>query len=163
MGWSSKYTPRKPNAGSWQSHQRRWETRTSSSIFARGNRIDVQVDDVWVKLSNEKRAPGCLGLGGEILPSDVGIMVSHSRDPYQTTSIMENKRVFSGFKLVLPSNQQEWPECQMFQMNLVVHEGRTFKSSFVRHEVHMIYRFWGLPEPCFSNWKFIITILLLGP
>ena len=62
------------------------------------------------KLSNEKRAPGCLGLGGEILPSDVGIIVSHSRDPYQTTSIMENKRVFSGFKLVLPSNQQEWPE-----------------------------------------------------
>ena len=61
------------------------------------------------KLSNEKRAPGCLGLGGEILPSDVGIIVSHSRDPYQTTSIMENKRVFSGFKLVLPSNQQEWP------------------------------------------------------
>ena len=87
------------------------------------------------KLSNEKRGLGCLGLGGEILPSDVGIIVSHSRDPYQTTSIMENKRVFSGFKLVLPSNQQEWPECQMFQMNLVVHEGRTFKSSFVRHEV----------------------------
>ena len=43
-----------------------------------------------------KRAPGCLGyIGiGIILPSYMGIIISHYKDPYSTTSIMESKRVF---------------------------------------------------------------------
>ncbi len=31
-----------------------------------------------------------------MLPSYVGIIVKHYRDPYSTTSIMESKRVFRG-------------------------------------------------------------------
>ena len=34
-------------------------------------------------LSNEKRAPGCLGcIGDEMLPSHMGIIISHYNDPY---------------------------------------------------------------------------------
>ena len=34
-------------------------------------------------MSNEKRAPGCLGyIGGEILSSYIGIIISHYKDPY---------------------------------------------------------------------------------
>ena len=33
-------------------------------------------------LSNEKRAPGCLGyIGNEILPSYIGLIISHYKDP----------------------------------------------------------------------------------
>ena len=35
------------------------------------------------RLSNETRAPGCLGLiGDEILPSYMGIIRNHYKDPY---------------------------------------------------------------------------------
>ena len=34
-------------------------------------------------VSNEKRAPGCLGcIGGEKLPFGIGFIVSHYRNPY---------------------------------------------------------------------------------
>ena len=46
-------------------------------------------------MSNEKRAPGCLGdLLGIILPSYIGIIIGHYKDPYSPTSIMERKRFF---------------------------------------------------------------------
>ena len=35
----------------------------------------------------KKRAPGCLGyIGDETVPCYVGIIISHYKDPYQTTS-----------------------------------------------------------------------------
>ena len=49
-----------------------------------------------LQMSNEKRAPGWLGymlifqgVGDEILPSYVVIIVNHYQDPYSTTSILE--------------------------------------------------------------------------
>ncbi len=37
----------------------------------------------WSHMSNEQRAPGCLGyIGDEILPSYVGIIINHYKDPY---------------------------------------------------------------------------------
>ena len=34
-------------------------------------------------MSNEKRAPGCLGyIGDEKLPSYIGIIINHNKDPY---------------------------------------------------------------------------------
>ena len=35
-----------------------------------------------VFLSNEKRAPGCLGCMGIILPFVAGFIISHYRNPY---------------------------------------------------------------------------------
>ena len=44
---------------------------------------------------HEKRNPGCLGfIGDEILPSYVGIMINHYKDPYKATNIMESKAGF---------------------------------------------------------------------
>ena len=38
-------------------------------------------------MSNEKRAPGCLGyVRDEILPSCIGIIINHSKDPYLFTN-----------------------------------------------------------------------------
>ena len=46
-------------------------------------------------MSNEKRAPGyLLYIVDEKLPSYMGIIMNHYKDPYQSTSIMESKRVF---------------------------------------------------------------------
>ena len=46
-------------------------------------------------MSNEKRAPGCLGcIGDEILPNHMGILISQYKDPYQPTSIMESSKGF---------------------------------------------------------------------
>ena len=37
----------------------------------------------WNQLSNEKRAPGWLGyIGDEKLPSYIGIIINHCKDPY---------------------------------------------------------------------------------
>ena len=45
-------------------------------------------------MSNEKK-PGCLGyIGDEILPRYVGVIIDNYKDPSQTTSMMESKRVF---------------------------------------------------------------------
>ena len=45
-------------------------------------------------MSNEKRAAGWLGyIGDEILPSYIGIIINHYKDPYEPTSIMESERV----------------------------------------------------------------------
>ena len=39
-------------------------------------------------MSNEKRAPGCLGyIRDEILPSYIGIIMNLCKDPYETTRI----------------------------------------------------------------------------
>ena len=47
------------------------------------------------KLSNEKRAPGyLLYIGDEILPSYIGIIIHHYKDPYKPTSIMESRSFF---------------------------------------------------------------------
>ena len=47
------------------------------------------------KLSNEKRAPGCLGcIGDEILPNYMGILISQYKDPDIPTSIMESNKGF---------------------------------------------------------------------
>ena len=36
-----------------------------------------------LQMSNEKRAPGCLGyIGDDILPSYIGIIISHYKDSY---------------------------------------------------------------------------------
>ena len=36
-----------------------------------------------IQMSNEKRAPACLGyIGDEILPSYMGIIINHYKDPY---------------------------------------------------------------------------------
>ena len=44
--------------------------------------------------------PGCLGYtGDEILPSDVGIIVNHYKDPYQTTRI--SWKVSEGFSFLM--------------------------------------------------------------
>ena len=41
-----------------------------------------------------KQKPGYLGfIGDRKLPSYMGIIVNHYKDPYQATSIMESKRV----------------------------------------------------------------------
>ena len=46
-------------------------------------------------MSNEKRAPGCLGcIGDELLPSYMGVLISQYKDPYQPTSIMESSKGF---------------------------------------------------------------------
>ena len=45
------------------------------------------------QVSNEK-VPGCLVYIGIIRPNYVGNTIKHYQDPYQTTSIMESKRVF---------------------------------------------------------------------
>ena len=38
---------------------------------------------VEIRLSNEKRAPGCLVyIGDEQLPSYIGIVINHDKDPY---------------------------------------------------------------------------------
>ena len=38
-------------------------------------------------------APGCLGyIGDYTIPSYVGIIMNHYKNPYETTSIMESKR-----------------------------------------------------------------------
>ena len=48
---------------------------------------------ILAKMSNEKRAPGCLGfLGDEILPSDIGIMINHYKDLDETTRIQRKVR-----------------------------------------------------------------------
>ena len=45
-------------------------------------------------MSNEKNS-GCLGyLKDEILPSHIGIIINHYKDPYQPVYIMESKRLF---------------------------------------------------------------------
>ena len=33
-------------------------------------------------------------IGDEQIPSHIGILIDHSKDPYETTSIMESKTVF---------------------------------------------------------------------
>ncbi len=39
--------------------------------------------ELTAHLSNEKRAPGLLGyIGDEILPSYIGIIINHYKDPY---------------------------------------------------------------------------------
>ena len=43
-------------------------------------------------LSNENRAPGCLG--DEILPSYIGIIISQYKDPYQPTRMQWKVRPF---------------------------------------------------------------------
>ena len=46
-------------------------------------------------MSNEQRVPGCLDyIGDEHLPSYMGIIMNHDKDPYKPTSIMESKGVF---------------------------------------------------------------------
>ena len=40
-----------------------------------------------------KKQTGCLGYVGDLLPSYIGIIKSHCKDPYWTTSIMESQRV----------------------------------------------------------------------
>ena len=40
-------------------------------------------------------------IGDEILPSYVGIVINHYKDPYEPTSIMESRRVFSAAQLFL--------------------------------------------------------------
>ena len=42
----------------------------------------------------KKRAPGCLGYVGIILPNYMGILKGQYKDPYKSTSIMESRRVF---------------------------------------------------------------------
>ena len=43
----------------------------------------------------KNRAPGCLGdLLGIILPSYVGIIINHYKDPYEPISIVESKAGF---------------------------------------------------------------------
>ena len=55
------------------------------------------------QVSNEKRAPGWLDyIGDEILPSYIGIIISHYKDPYEPTSIMESKRFFFVAQVVIP-------------------------------------------------------------
>ncbi len=42
------------------------------------------------------RVPGCLDyIGDEQLPSYMGIIMNHDKDPYKPTSIMESKSFFS--------------------------------------------------------------------
>ena len=49
----------------------------------------------FLHLSNEKRPPGCLVyIGDEILPSYIGILINHCKDPYEPTSLMESRRIF---------------------------------------------------------------------
>ena len=53
-------------------------------------------------MSHEKRAPGWLGyIGDEKLPSYMGIIINHYKDPYQPTSIMESRRVFFVVQMAL--------------------------------------------------------------
>ena len=54
------------------------------------------------QMSNEKRAPGCLGcIGDEILPIFLGILISQYKDPYKPTSTMESRRAFFVAQMVL--------------------------------------------------------------
>ncbi len=52
---------------------------------------DTMTDEQW-----KKGLPWLVGLflGDEKLPSYIGIIINHYKDPYSTTSIMESRRVF---------------------------------------------------------------------
>ena len=53
----------------------------------------VSFRDGTTQLSNEKN-PGWLGYIGNMLPRYMGVIISHCKDPYKPTSIMESKKGF---------------------------------------------------------------------
>ena len=68
--------PRIQEIPGWQRFQRR---RRREKSQGRG----LEVGQKRMPLSNEKRAPGWLGfIGDENLPSYIGILINHYKDPY---------------------------------------------------------------------------------
>ena len=60
----------------------------------------------------ESRAPGWLFyIGDEILPSYMGIIIGHCKDPYKPTSIMECHNGFEGCSVVPPWDDPGWWLC----------------------------------------------------
>ena len=66
-------------------------------------------------MSNEKRAPGCLGYtGDEILPSYVGIILNHYKEqPTREKNLLQKAVVSETWDVVevpLPTSKQSWVE-----------------------------------------------------
>ena len=69
-----------------------------STVVALAKKIRQSLGNVSrpVKQVSHEKNPGCLGYIGDcsILPSYMGIIINHCKDPYEPTSMMESKKDF---------------------------------------------------------------------
>ena len=67
-----------------------------STVVALAKKIRQSLGNVsrQVKQVSHEKNPGCLGYIGDcsMLPSYMGIIIHHGKDPYETTSMMESRK-----------------------------------------------------------------------